>query len=119
MPFEELPRYLACGDVLLLPFTDKICNIGRGPIKLGDYMSAGRPIVTQPVGDLRSMFQNDDPMGLLVGDKPREFANGICELLADPDRAEQYGRNARRLAEEKYSWLKVTERLESYYQAFV
>ncbi len=119
VPFEQLDRYLACADVLLLPFTDKICNIGRGPIKLGDYMAAGRPIVTQPVGDLRHVFQDDKPIGLLVGDSPEEFANGICELLSDPDRAEAYGRNARILAEEKYAWQRLTGRLDAYYREFV
>ncbi len=117
VPFEKLPGYLACADVLLLPFTNKICNIGRGPIKLGDYMAAGRPIVTQPVGDLRAVFTEDDPIGLLAGDEPEEFARAICELLSDPERAEQYGRNARRLAEEKYSWQNLTGKLEDCYRA--
>ena len=116
VPFEKLSLYLACADVLLLPYTDKICNIGRGPIKLGDYMAAGRPIVTQPVGDLRTLFREEDPIGLLAGDAPEEFAKGICEMLSDPDRAERYGRNARRLAEEKFSWERMTENLEAYYR---
>lgn len=119
VPFEELPRHLACADVLLLPFTEKICNIGRGPIKLGDYMAAGRPIVTQPVGDLRSVFTDDAPIGMLAGDSPEEFAQAICELLSEPERAEQYGRNARRLAEEKYSWQILSGRLEACYREFV
>ena len=119
VPFEELSLYLACADVLLLPFTDKICNIGRGPIKLGDYMAAGRPIVTQPVGDLRTVFQEEDPIGLLVGDSPEAFAGGVCELLSEPEKAEQYGRNARRLAQEKYSWQRAAGSLEAFYHQFL
>lgn len=116
VPFEKLSVYLACADVLLLPFTDKIWNIGRGPIKLGDYMAAGRPIVTQPVGDLRFVFEEAGPIGALAGDTPEEFGRAICELLADPDRAEALGRNARRLAEEKYAWPILAARLERYYE---
>jgi glycosyltransferase involved in cell wall biosynthesis len=119
VPFENLSGYLACADVLLLPFTDKICNIGRGPIKLGDYMAAGRPIVTQPVGDLRYVFQQHEPIGLLAGNTPEAFAEAICDLLADPERAELYGRNARRLAEQEYSWQKAAESLEGCYQLYV
>ena len=119
VPFERLAGYLACGDVLLLPFTDKICNIGRGPIKLGDYMAAGRPIVSQPVGDLRAVFEDDEPIGLLTESRPAAFAAAICELLADPERAETYGRNARKLAERKYAWERMTDRLEAYYQLFL
>lgn len=116
VPFEKLSLYLACADVLLLPFTDKICNIGRGPIKLGDYMAAGRPIVTQPVGDLRFIFDEAEPIGVLAGDAPEEFGRAICELLADPDRAETLGRNARRLAEQRYAWPLLAGELETYYE---
>ena len=119
VPFEKLSVYLACADVLLLPFTDKICNIGRGPIKLGDYMAAGRPIVTQPVGDLRFYFDDSSPIGLLAGNTAKDFARAICELLSDPERADQYGRNARRLAEEKYAWDLMTDRLEEAYRSFL
>ncbi|MEW6443409.1 MAG: glycosyltransferase family 4 protein [bacterium] len=119
VPYEKLAPYLACADVLLLPFTDKICNIGRGPIKLGDYMAAGRPIVTQPVGDLRSLFDLEEPIGLLCGDRPESFGQAVCELLADPARAERYGRNARRLAEDRYSWEMLSGRLEAFYRELV
>jgi len=119
VPFRRLPRYLACGDVLLLPFTNKLCNIGRGPIKLGDYMAAGRPIVSMPVGDLRRVFTEDEPIGLLAGDDPASFARAICELLEDPERAEQYGRNARSLAERKYSWELRAAELVACYRALL
>jgi glycosyltransferase involved in cell wall biosynthesis len=118
VPFQEIPMYLACADVLLLPFTNKICNIGRGPIKLGDYMAAGRPIITQPVGDLKNIFQDEEPIGLLAGDTPEEFAEAICYLLDNPDHAEQCGRNARKLAEKRYSWDQSTDTLESFYKRF-
>jgi len=119
VPFEKLSVYLACADVLLLPFTDKICNIGRGPIKLGDYMAAGRPIVTQPVGDLRFVFDENEPIGVLAGDTPEEFGRAVCELLANPVRAERLGRNARRLAEERYAWPTLAAELERYYEGLL
>jgi glycosyltransferase involved in cell wall biosynthesis len=71
------------------------------------------------VGDLRAVFTDEDPIGLLAGDRPEEFAQAISELLAEPERAEQYGKNARRLAEEKYSWQKLSERLEACYKAIL
>lgn len=119
VPFQELAKYLACADVLLLPFTDKICNIGRGPIKLGDYMAAGRPIVSQPVGDLRHIFRQEAPFGVLTQDTPESFAEGICSLLENPERAEQYGRNARSAAERMYSWDVSAEGLERLYECLL
>jgi glycosyltransferase involved in cell wall biosynthesis len=116
VPFQELPKYLACADVLLLPFTDKICNIGRGPIKLGDYMAAGRPIVSQAVGDLRHIFRQEAPFGVLTQDTPESFAQGICSLLENPERAEHYGRNARSAAERVYSWDVSAQSLERLYE---
>ncbi len=49
---EALTAAMACADVLLLPYTNRSVNLYRYPNKLGDYLSAGRPIVTNNTGDL-------------------------------------------------------------------
>ncbi|MCZ7569140.1 MAG: glycosyltransferase family 4 protein [Ardenticatenaceae bacterium] len=113
-PFTRVPSYLAAADVLLMPFTDRLANIGRWPIKVGDYMAAGRPIVTSPVGDMPLLFTHEQ-IGLLAPDQPAPFAQAVGRLLADPVLAEKLGQNARRVAEERYAWSRLTPLLESYY----
>jgi glycosyltransferase involved in cell wall biosynthesis len=102
-PFQEIPTFLGAADVLLLPMSDNLMNRARGPIKLGDYLAAGRAIVANPVGDLVEVFRNDD-VGLLAGESPEEYGAAVAELLADGERCARMGREARRVAEEKYAW---------------
>lgn len=36
-------KYLAAADVFLMPYSNKVSNVGRWPNKVGDYMCVGRP----------------------------------------------------------------------------
>ena len=38
VPYDELPWYLGCSNVFVLPFPNKPYNIGRWPNKLGDFL---------------------------------------------------------------------------------
>lgn len=113
-PFAAVETHLGAADVLLMPMSDNLMNRARGPIKLGDYMAAGRPIVANPVGDLVGTFQRHD-IGSLVPDTPEAYGGAITELLADPARAERLGRNARAAAESCYAWSRYAPQLEAIY----
>ena len=117
-PFEKMSMYLAAADVLLLPYSNKLCNVGRGPIKLGDYLASGRPTVTNPVGDIKAMFEAD-PIGVLADDTPEDFAEKTVQLLDNPALAEKLGSKARAVAENKYSWEIVSKQLEGYYERII
>ena len=118
-PFEEIPVLLGAADVLLLPMSDNLMNRARGPIKLGDYLAAGRAIVANPVGDLVDVFERDD-VGLLADATPEAYGAAIAELLLDRDRSARMGRRARQVAEEKYAWkLLAPALLDIYSRALV
>ena len=114
-PFPEIPAFLGAADVLLLPMSDNLMNRARGPIKLGDYLAAGRPIVANPVGDLVDVFRADD-VGLLAGQTPEEFGAAIAELLSDAPRASHMGATARRVAVDKYAWRRLAPALLDVYR---
>ena len=46
IPYADLGRYLAAADVLALPLPDVANSRARCPIKFGDYLAAGRPVVS-------------------------------------------------------------------------
>jgi len=111
---ESMGTWLAAADVLLLPFQDTLYNVGRGPIKLGDYLASGRPLVTNPVGEIRDLL-NRETIGLAAGENPEEFAEKILVLLLDPILAKEIGQNARRLAEGALNWREFGGQLEAHY----
>jgi glycosyltransferase involved in cell wall biosynthesis len=107
---------LAAGDVLLLPYRDTSRNRGRWPGKLSFYLSVGRPVVANPTGDVKRLFEYSAP-GLLAGESPREFAEAIGVLLSDPQMADTLGRNARMVAEEVFAWPLLTAKLSTFYRS--
>lgn len=114
-PYHELPDYFAASDVLAMPLRDTLFNRARWPNKVGDYLAAGRPTVTNPVGDVRYVFEKH-PVGLLAApDDPDDFARQVLRLFEEPGLADRMGAEARRLAEGEYSWARMTDRLEEFY----
>jgi glycosyltransferase involved in cell wall biosynthesis len=97
-----------------LPFADKQANRGRWPNKIGDYLSAGRPIVSNPTGDIRDLFTRYD-IGVLTEESPEAFAHGMAAVLDDPAHAAAQGNMARQVAERELSWPALTRQLEAHY----
>jgi glycosyltransferase involved in cell wall biosynthesis len=113
-PFSRVPRHLGAADVLLMPVSDNLMNRARGPIKLGDYLAAGRAVLANPVGDLTDVFQADE-VGALAGDSPEAYGGALAELLRDRARCARLGSAARKVAESKYAWRLQAPRLEAVY----
>ena len=112
VPFDLMPEYLAAADVLLLPMNSKwINNYYRLPIKMFDYMSMGKPIVGQNVGEIKILKNK------IILTKPtvEDFSNGILKVL---DSKKNIGQKARKFAE-KELYLKQVKRLEIFYQKFI
>lgn len=77
-PYEDVARYMAAMDTLIMPWNDsdwiKACN----PIKLKEYVAVGRPIVTTDFPAL------DDWRDLVhVAHGPEAFAAAITRSLAE------------------------------------
>lgn len=114
VPFDELPWYLGCADLFLLPMLDRPYNRGRWPNKMGEYLSLGRPTVANPVGDIKLLFERHS-IGYLAGWEPEDFAEKIISILNNPQLSSDFGRNARRVAETEFDWAILAEKLEKFY----
>jgi glycosyltransferase involved in cell wall biosynthesis len=114
VPYERLGEVLACGDVMLAPFTNRPANLARYPNKLGDYLAAGRPVVTNPTGEI-GRFVESERVGLAAAETPEAFAAAVLGLLREPERRAEMGRRARAAAETHLSWTRLADRLEAVY----
>src|SRR3569833_3083250 len=72
--YQELPKYLAGGDVCLMPFAQNRSTEFISPTKTLEYMAAGKMIVSTPIRDVV------EPYGdlLFAGATPEEFI-AACE----------------------------------------
>lgn len=110
----DVSSYLGCADVLVLPLAATDANRGRLPIKLLDYMCAGRPVVTNPVGDMEGIVA-DHGFGLVTA--PEDMADAFERLLSDPRRCVEMGARARKTAESAFHWDPLITKLEAFYHA--
>jgi len=97
-PAAEIPAFLQAATVLVSPRS-------RGtntPLKIYQYLRSGKPIVATRL--LTHTQALDDETAMLTGASAAEFGQGILDLLGDPERAAVLGRQARVLAETKYSY---------------
>jgi glycosyltransferase involved in cell wall biosynthesis len=117
-PFDRIPTLLGAADVLLLPLSNNLMNRARGPIKLGDYLAAGRATLANPVGDVVDVFARDE-VGALAGDTPEIYGAAMADLLSDRDHCAAMGRRARAVADERYAWRHLMPQLEGIYRAAV
>lgn len=115
LPYDEVPMALSTVDVFLMPLRDTVSNRARWPHKICDYMSLGRPTVSQPVGEVANLF-SEHAIGLLSTEDPHDFAARVLELVADPARRAAMGAEARKVAVERYAWPILARRLEACYE---
>jgi len=116
IPYANLGKYLAAADILALPLPDVLNSRARWPNKFGDYLAAGRPIVATALGDLVPVF-NEHSIGRCATPDISDFARKAIELLNDRTRWQEYGDNARKVAEEQLDWGILSRRLEGFLQA--
>jgi glycosyltransferase involved in cell wall biosynthesis len=115
---ERLGEVLACGDVMLLPLPPTGMNLGRFPARAGDYMAAGRPMVTNPTGELGDFVQSAGA-GLVVAADPSVMAQAVVTLLTDPALAGQLGESGRRAAETQLAWPRLATQVMCFYESLL
>ncbi len=116
--FDQIGLILSTCDICWLPLSDSGANRGRWPIKLNDYMAAGRPVVTTAVGDLGN-FITQHVFGMASPATPHDLSDCVLGLLADPVTSNTMGMRARELAETTYAWETISKKLEGFYTKIV
>lgn len=89
----EVPIWLAAADIVVLPnsATSIIGSRYTSPLKLYEYLAAGRPIVASDVPAVREVVTDGETAVLVPPDDPDALAEGIAGLLAAPLVAERIG----------------------------
>lgn len=111
---EQYNAYLSSADVLLCLLEDNVLNKARWPNKLGDYLSAGRPVLTTAIGEV-SIFIEKYPNSILMTEwNEKSVYRCIFDILSDTNKSKAIGENARNIAEIHYSWQSKARLLEDF-----
>lgn len=88
-PQVEVPKYLWHADVLLLPPSQYHPSAAwTSPVKLGEYLASGTPIVATDILALRDWL-SDNEVEFVEPDHPEALARGIQHLLTNQQRVKQ------------------------------
>jgi glycosyltransferase involved in cell wall biosynthesis len=113
----DVPEMLSIADVTVVPSAPLTAGIGGTgtPLKLFEYMAAGKAIVATALNEAAEVVQHGHN-GLLVepGDA-QKFADATLRLIDDPKERNRLGQNAREQAVKQNSWEHYTKRLEEIY----
>ena len=80
--YDELPRYIKCFDVGLIPYVLSEYALNVYPTKLNEYLAMGLPVVATNLPEVRK-FNEDFNDVVRIGDEPASFASQIQESLAN------------------------------------
>ena len=121
LPQDEVGSFLADADIGLVCIAPYPVLEANGSTKAFEYMAAGIPLVLNYEGWLAKYLESYDcglsaPLG-----HAESFARQINQLILNPERRQEMGAKARRLAEEKFDrqmlaqkMLEIFESLQSF-----
>jgi len=110
VPHEAIPAYINAMDIVLAPYP-KLDFFFYSPVKIYEYMSMGKPVVSTRIGQIAEVIEHQHNGFLTRPDDVEAIKNTIIELSQNSDLRRQVGLAARKDILDKYSWQKRGEQL--------
>jgi len=108
---DLLPAALQAADCFVLPSLHEPFGIA-----VLEAWSAGVPVVASRIGGLRYLIREGENGRFCDPGDPGTIADAVELCRREPEATRRMAENARREAEEKYSWAKITGRLAAFYR---
>jgi sugar transferase (PEP-CTERM/EpsH1 system associated) len=110
---DDVRPFFADAMISVCPIMDG----GGTRIKILDALAMGMPIVSTSIGcEGINITPGAD---VLIADTPEEFAAKIDSIIKDANKRHSMSKNARKTAEENYSWKAISEKLDRIYSRYV
>ncbi len=113
-PADRVPYYINLADVCVSTYPPSEFSRYNITMKVFEYMACERPTVCFNLEGTRSLVPPGH--GVIYVDSFEEMAHQIGYLLDDGDVCHEQGNRARHLMEERFSWSRVTDRMEEVLQ---
>jgi len=104
VPHEEVYDYLSRSAVGFNYHPSEKRFLVAIPMKVFEYMLAGRPAVSTGLPELADLLSDGENCVLVESESERDYATAIMSLLDDPARAAEIGQRGKLLIEESLNW---------------
>lgn len=110
VPYTKIPHYYDACDVFVLP------SLMEGlPTTVLEAMASAKPVVASDIEGCKDLI-DDGVNGFLVPPGQTDvLAERIIQVITNDELAVQLGKEARRIAETRYSWESVTKKTVTVY----
>lgn len=117
VPDDMLANCYNRSDIFVLPSNSR-SQEGFGMVAM-EAMACGKPVICTDIVGVAGDIERTGAGLTVEPSNPAELADAITRLLINRSEAKVMGEAGRRLAEEKYGWRKVAERVEGVYEELV
>lgn len=101
---NEMPNLLCHADLLVVSKPDNEQNSGNFPIKIGEYLSTGVPIVVTSVGEIPKFITDRKTGFLAIPNSSKSFFRKMEEALTDYENAKKVGLKGKEIAENVFNY---------------
>lgn len=112
---EDIPNVMAAMDVIVHP---SYANEGV-PQTLLQALAMGKAVVASDAGAIREIIINEETGLLIEPRRPDAIAKGVARYFQSPELRVRFGRQGRRLVEERHSRAAMLETVEGIYARLV
>lgn len=122
---REIGPYVAAADVCIAPYAPsrhpifRRHGMDRDPIKVLEYMAAGKPTMTIDAPRLRALFRADEEVILYPPEDVAACSAALAALLSDPERAARVAAAGARLVRTRYTWEQHAKELTAVFEEAV
>jgi glycosyltransferase involved in cell wall biosynthesis len=96
VPYNEVPNYIFTSDICLSPIPPLPIFTISSPTKLFEYMALEKPVIANKGIFEHEQVLNQSGGGILVNFNSDSFAEGIIELLNNPEKSKKMGKKGRK-----------------------
>jgi len=116
VPNREVPQHLAAADVLVLPNSAKSADARcTSPLKLFEYMAAGRPIVATRIPAFEGLIRHGENGYCVAADTPAALAEAVRKVATDASLSQRLARTAQCEALQ-FTWVRRAEQILARFQ---
>ncbi len=108
VPYEQVPDYINCMDVCILPFTEDDVSQKAVPLKLFEYMSCEKPVIASPLAGIKDAVNSH----VLYASNADEYTLALLEYKRKPELACKMGKEGREFVKTHYGWNNICVKFE-------